>query len=102
MADAPRAAGAHDFIERLEHGYQTRLGEGGARLAVGEKQLIAIARALAMRPGLILAEDPSVEFFVQMDLGSQEVWTNDRYAWAIQKWIGAGPGLGQFIFRADA
>ena len=55
-----------------------------------------------MAPGLILAEDPSVEFFVQMDLGSQEVWTNDRYAWAIQKWIGAGPGLGQFIFRADA
>ena len=54
------------------------------------------------RPGLVFAEDPAVDFFVQMDLNDTEVYNNDRFAWAIQKWAGAGPGLGQFIARADA
>lgn len=53
-------------------------------------------------PGLVLAEDPAVDFFVQMDNSSQEVWSNDRFAWAIQKWVGAGPGLPQFIARCEA
>jgi ATP-binding cassette, subfamily B, multidrug efflux pump len=54
---AARAAGAHGFISRLEQGYDTRLGEGGARLAVGEKQLIAIARALAGQPRILLLDE---------------------------------------------
>ncbi len=54
---AARAAGAHGFISRLEQGYDTKLGEGGARLAVGEKQLIAIARALAGRPRILLLDE---------------------------------------------
>ncbi|HEX5684335.1 MAG TPA: ABC transporter ATP-binding protein [Ideonella sp.] len=51
------AAGAHGFISRLEQGYDTKLGEGGARLAVGEKQLIAIARALAGQPRILLLDE---------------------------------------------
>ncbi len=51
------AAGAHGFISRLEQGYETKLGEGGARLAVGEKQLIAIARALAGQPRILLLDE---------------------------------------------
>jgi ATP-binding cassette, subfamily B, multidrug efflux pump len=54
---AAAAAGAHGFIMRLEQGYATRLGEGGARLAVGEKQLIAIARALAGDPKILLLDE---------------------------------------------
>jgi ATP-binding cassette, subfamily B, multidrug efflux pump len=51
------AAGAHGFISRLEQGYDTKLGEGGARLAVGEKQLVAIARALAGQPKILLLDE---------------------------------------------
>jgi ATP-binding cassette subfamily B protein/ATP-binding cassette subfamily C protein/ATP-binding cassette subfamily B multidrug efflux pump len=54
---AAMAAGAHGFISRLEQGYDTRLGEGGARLAVGEKQLIAVARALAGQPKILLLDE---------------------------------------------
>lgn len=73
---AAQAAGAHAFIERLENGYETLLGEGGARLAVGEKQLIAIARALAGQPRILLLDeatshiDSETEQVVQRALAS--------------------------------
>jgi ATP-binding cassette, subfamily B, multidrug efflux pump len=54
---AARAARAHGFIERLERGYDTPLGEGGARLSAGQKQLLAVARALAGHPRILFLDE---------------------------------------------
>ncbi len=71
---AARAAHCHDFIAKLEQGYDTLLGEGGARLSVGQKQLISIARALAGQPRILFLDeatahiDSETEQIVQLAL----------------------------------
>ncbi|MEB0140854.1 MULTISPECIES: ABC transporter ATP-binding protein [unclassified Undibacterium] len=71
---AARAAHVHDFILQLEDGYATALGEGGARLSTGQKQLVAIARALAGRPRILFLDeatshiDSETEQIVQLAL----------------------------------
>ena len=75
VEDAARAAHAHDFILALEQGYDTPLGEGGARLSTGQKQLIAIARALAGKPRILFLDEATSHIDSETEQIVQEALT---------------------------
>lgn len=54
---AAKLVDAHDFIEKLELGYDTDVGEGGGRLSTGQKQLISFARAVIAEPAIFVLDE---------------------------------------------
>jgi subfamily B ATP-binding cassette protein HlyB/CyaB len=57
IIEAANAAGAHEFITELSHGYDTQVGERGSALSGGQRQRVAIARALITSPSILIFDE---------------------------------------------
>ncbi|AQS05522.1 ABC transporter ATP-binding protein [Clostridium beijerinckii] len=72
VVQAAKAVNAHEFIEKLEKGYDTDVNERGSRLSLGQRQLMAFARALIADPRILILDEATANIDTETELLVQE------------------------------
>jgi ATP-binding cassette subfamily B multidrug efflux pump len=67
IINAAKTVHAHEFIEQMENGYDTEVNEGGNRLSVGQKQLLAYARTLLYNPRILILDEATSSIDTQTE-----------------------------------
>lgn len=75
VIQAAKDVRAHEFIEKLPHGYQTELSERGSNLSVGQKQLLSFARALVFDPEVLIMDEATSSVDTETELLLREATT---------------------------
>lgn len=76
---ASKAAQAHDFIMELPNGYDSRVEQRGANFSGGQKQRLAIARALLMKPRVLILDDSTSSVDVETETRIQDALEQAQY-----------------------
>ncbi|MFZ2097388.1 MAG: ABC transporter ATP-binding protein [Anaerolineales bacterium] len=76
---AAKAAQAHDFIMELPQGYDSHVEQRGANFSGGQKQRLAIARALILHPRLLILDDSTSSVDVETETHIQQALENQHY-----------------------
>jgi len=72
---AAKAAHAHSFIKRLENGYETKVGEGGEGLSLGQRQLISIARVMLCLPPMLILDEATSSIDTRTEMRIQRAFS---------------------------
>ena len=72
IIQAAKAVNAHNFIEKLEEGYNTNVNERGSRLSLGQRQLIAFTRALISDPRILILDEATANIDTETERLVQE------------------------------
>ena len=101
---AARAANVHGFVERLPHGYETRVGEIGGSLSGGERQRISIARAILKDAPIVLLDEPTAALDAESEVAVQQAidaLVADRTVVVIAHRMSTVVGADQILVLAD-
>lgn len=74
VEEAAKMAGAHDFIVRMERGYNTIINENGDNISQGQKQLICIARIILIKPKLLILDEATSNIDTRAEMEIQKAF----------------------------
>ena len=72
IVEAAKAVNAHDFIMKLEKGYDTKLSERGGGLSIGQKQLLALARTMVSKPKILILDEATSSIDTKTEMMIQD------------------------------